>query len=204
MRRHLRRAQLSVGLAVAVAAAVSAGADAAPQSHASARAQSDTAAPAATAMRWATGAVQRPLAQRRLAVRLARSTALRHRAFSAVRAVRSRIGDAYAYGASGPGAFDCSGLTAWAMARAGIALPHSSFGQAETGTPVDRSDIRAGDLVFFSTAGPGASHVGVATGPDTVVSATSHGVMTHSISDAYWGSAYEGARRVVTRAATAS
>ena len=204
MRRHVRRAQLPVGLAVAFAAAVPAGADAAPQSHASAGAQSDTAAPAATAMRWATRAVQRPLAQRRLAVRLARSTKLRRRAFSAVRAVRSRIGDAYAYGASGPGAFDCSGLTAWAMARAGVALPHSSVAQAETGTPVDRSNIRAGDLVFFSTAGPGASHVGIATGPDTVVSATSHGVMTHSISDAYWGSAYEGARRVVTRAATTS
>jgi cell wall-associated NlpC family hydrolase len=199
MRRHIRRAQLPVGLAVAVAAAIPPGADAAPQPHAPAGPQSDTAAPATTAMRWATGAVERPLEQQRLAVRPARGTALRRRAFSAVRAVRSRIGDAYAYGASGPGAFDCSGLTAWAMARAGIALPHSSFAQAETGTPVDRSDIRAGDLVFFGTAGAGASHVGIATGADTVVSATSHGVVTHSISDAYWGSAYEGARRVVTR-----
>ena len=204
MRRHIRRAQLPVGLAAAVAAAVPAGAGAAPP-HAPSGADPDTAAPAATAMRWATGAVQRPrefAAHRRIAVRQARGVGLRRRAFSAVRAVRSRVGDAYAYGASGPDAFDCSGLTAWAMARAGIALPHSSFAQAETGTPVDRSDIRAGDLVFFSTAGPGASHVGIATGPDTVVSATSHGVMAHSISDAYWGSAYEGARRVVTRAAT--
>jgi cell wall-associated NlpC family hydrolase len=115
--------------------------------------------------------------------------------------VRSRIGDSYAYGASGPGAFDCSGLTAWAMAKAGVALPHSSFAQAAAGRAVDRSNIRAGDLVFFSTAGPGASHVGIATGPDRVVSATSHGVMTHSISDAYWGGAYEGARHVVTRRA---
>jgi cell wall-associated NlpC family hydrolase len=153
-------------------------------------------------MRWATAAAQRPrafAAQRRMAVRWARGRALRRRAFTAVRAVRSRIGDGYAYGASGPGAFDCSGLTAWAMARAGVSLPHSSFAQAQTGTPVERSAIRAGDLVFFSTAGPGASHVGIATGADTVVSATSHGVMTHSISDAYWGPAYEGARRVVTR-----
>jgi cell wall-associated NlpC family hydrolase len=121
------------------------------------------------------------------------------RALGAVHAARAQIGDGYAYGASGPGAFDCSGLTAYAMRRAGVSLPHSSFAQAGTGTPVARDDIRAGDLVFFSTAGPGASHVGIATGRDTVVSATSHGVMAHSISDAYWGSAYDGARRVVTR-----
>ena len=84
---------------------------------------------------------------------------------------------------------------AWAPCTTG----RSGFAQAGTGTPVARDDVRAGDLVFFSTAGPGASHVGIATGPDTVVSATSHGVMAHSISDAYWGGAYDGARRVVTR-----
>ena len=124
---------------------------------------------------------------------------MRRRAVTAVRAVRSRIGSSYALGASGPRAFDCSGLTAWAMRRAGVSLPHSSFAQAGAGVRVARGHIRAGDLVFFSTAGPGASHVGIATGRDTVVSATSHGVMTHSISDAYWGGAYDGARRVVTR-----
>ena len=50
-----------------------------------------------------------------------------------------------------------------------------------------RDDIRPGDLVFFSTAGPGASHVGIATGSTTVVSATNGGVMKHSTEDAYWG-----------------
>ena len=62
---------------------------------------------------------------------------------------------------------------------------------------VDRDDIRPGDLVFFSTAGPGASHVGIATGKTTVVSATSSGgVMEHSSTDAYWGGHYVGARRI--------
>jgi cell wall-associated NlpC family hydrolase len=152
-------------------------------------------------MRWATGPALRPaaIAQRRLVLRRARRTAGRRRALTAVRAVRSRIGSSYVYGASGPRAFDCSGLTAWAMRRAGVSLPHSSFAQAGAGKRVARGHIRPGDLVFFSTAGPGASHVGIATGRDTVVSATSHGVMTHSISDAYWGGAYDGARRVVTR-----
>jgi cell wall-associated NlpC family hydrolase len=200
MHRHIRRTQLPVGLAVAVAATPAAVA-AAPHHDAPAAAASDIAAPAPAAMRWATGPALRPaaIAQRRLVLRRARRTAGRRRALTAVRAVRSRIGSSYVYGASGPRAFDCSGLTAWAMRRAGVSLPHSSFAQAGAGKRVARGHIRPGDLVFFSTAGPGASHVGIATGRDTVVSATSHGVMTHSISDAYWGGAYDGARRVVTR-----
>jgi cell wall-associated NlpC family hydrolase len=113
-----------------------------------------------------------------------------------VAAARERIGSGYAMGATGPRAYDCSGLTMAAFASAGIALPHSSFAQYGMGRTVERDAIRAGDLVFFSTAGPGASHVGVATGKGTAISATSSGVMEHSTSDAYWGGAYVGARRV--------
>ena len=83
----------------------------------------------------------------------------------AVAAARARIGSAYAIGATGPSAFDCSGLTTYAFARAGVALPRVSHAQFGVGRAVARDEIRAGDLVFFSTAGPGASHVGVATGP---------------------------------------
>jgi len=111
--------------------------------------------------------------------------------------VAAQIGDGYAYGGSGPDGFDCSGLTAYVFARAGVALPHTSHGQAAMGRPVARGDIRPGDLVFFSTAGPGASHVGIATGATTVVSATNSGVMKHSTNDAYWGGHYVGARRVL-------
>jgi cell wall-associated NlpC family hydrolase len=205
MHRHIRRSPLPVGLAVAVAAAP-AGAGVAPSAAAggdrAAAPATDLAAPAPVAMQWAAGAVRRPRTialYRRAAARRAVLRVVRTRARAVVRAVRSQIGDPYAYGAGGPGAFDCSGLTAWAMRRAGVSLPHSSFAQAQAGVSVSRGDIRAGDLVFFSTAGPGASHVGIATSRDTVVSATSHGVMTHAISDSYWGAAYDGARRVVTR-----
>ncbi len=114
-----------------------------------------------------------------------------------VDAATAQIGDGYVYGGSGPDGFDCSGLTAYAFASAGVALPHNSHGQAAMGRSVDRDDIRPGDLVFFSTAGPGASHVGIATGSRTVVSATSSGgVMKHSINDAYWGGHYVSARRI--------
>ena len=111
-------------------------------------------------------------------------------------AALSKVGASYAAGAAGPGAFDCSGLTMWALARADIAAPHSSYAQYAMGTAVARSEIRRGDLVFFDSFGAGASHVGLATGPTTAVSATSHGVMTHPIFDAYWGGHYVGARRL--------
>ena len=114
----------------------------------------------------------------------------------AVTAALSKVGASYASGAAGPDAFDCSGLTMWALARAGIAAPHSSFAQYAMGAAVPRSDIRRGDLVFFDSFGAGASQVGLAISPTTAVSATNHGVMTHPIFDAYWGAHYVGARRL--------
>jgi cell wall-associated NlpC family hydrolase len=115
---------------------------------------------------------------------------------AAVKAALSKAGAPYAMGAAGPDAFDCSGLTMWALRRAGIAAPHSSFAQFALGKGVGRSEIRRGDLVFFDSFGPGASHVGLAVSSTTAISATDHGVMTHPIFDAYWGAHYLGARRV--------
>jgi peptidoglycan DL-endopeptidase CwlO len=115
---------------------------------------------------------------------------------AAVTAALSKAGSSYASGAAGPGAFDCSGLTMWALARADIGAPHSSYAQYAMGFGVARSEIRRGDLVFFDSAGAGASHVALAAGPTTAVSATNHGVMSHPIFDAYWGGHYVGARRL--------
>jgi peptidoglycan hydrolase-like protein with peptidoglycan-binding domain len=115
---------------------------------------------------------------------------------AAVAAALSRVGSPYVSGATGPSSFDCSGLTSWAMRQAGIAIPRTSFAQYGIGSPIGQGSIQAGDLVFFNTAGPGASDVGLATGPTTAVSATTHGVMSHAIFDGYWGSHFVGARRV--------
>lgn len=168
-----------------------------PAKPARAAARAHAAAEARTA---AVRRVERRAARRhaRRAARTARREAARRRARTAIRAAASRVGRPYTMGATGPHAFDCSGLTQWSMRRAGVHLPRTSFAQAGAGTPVRRSRIRAGDLVFFSTAGAGASHVGIATGRSSVVSATSHGVMRHAIGDAYWGSHYVAARRVAT------
>jgi len=114
----------------------------------------------------------------------------------AVSAARSKIGSPYQSGATGPSSFDCSGLVVWAMGKAGISVPRTSFDQYRTGTSISRSQIQSGDLVFFNTAGPGASDVGIATSATTVVSATTHGVREHAIFDSYWGSHFVGARRL--------
>jgi peptidoglycan DL-endopeptidase CwlO len=115
---------------------------------------------------------------------------------AAVDAARAQIGKPYQSAGKGPGGFDCSGLTAFAFRAAGISLGASSFAQYGQGTSVSKSQIQAGDLVFFDSNGAGASHVGIATGPTTMISATSHGVMENSFTSGYWASHYVGARRV--------
>ncbi len=115
---------------------------------------------------------------------------------TAIEAARGAIGTPYASGGNDTSGFDCSGLMVYAFKKAGISLPRTSFEQYEVGTAVDKAAIQPGDLVFFSTAGAGASHVGIATSATTVISATTKGVMEHRIDDSYWGAAYVGARRV--------
>jgi cell wall-associated NlpC family hydrolase len=117
-------------------------------------------------------------------------------AAAAVAAAQAKIGSPYAAGATGPTSFDCSGLVQYAFRQAGITLPRSSFGQYGAGTRVASGAVQAGDIVFFNTNGPGASHDGIAISATTAVSATSHGVMQHPIHSGYWGSHYVGARRV--------
>jgi len=77
-------------------------------------------------------------------------------------------GKPYVWGAAGPNAFDCSGLTEYAFARAGISLPHSSRMQSRIGQPVSRAHLRPGDLVFFYSP---VGHVGIYLG---------HGKMLHA------------------------
>jgi cell wall-associated NlpC family hydrolase len=111
-------------------------------------------------------------------------------------AARSALGATYKAGGDGPDEFDCSGLVHWAARAAGIRLPRSSYEQYKAGRAVAADAITENDLVFFDTNGPGASDVGIATGPDTAISATTHGVREHPISGPYWGEHYVGARRI--------
>jgi peptidoglycan DL-endopeptidase CwlO len=88
------------------------------------------------------------------------------RAGIAVRAALSRLGSPYVWGATGPDRFDCSGLTQWSYARAGIHLDRTTYQQIYDGIPIPRSQVRPGDLVF-----PSAGHVQLAIGNNLVVEA---------------------------------
>ena len=78
-------------------------------------------------------------------------------------AVRQK-GDPYRYGADGPNAFDCSGLTYFSYRRAGFRhMPRTSSAQAHFARHIKRSHLRRGDLVFFYDRG-GVYHVGVYAG----------------------------------------
>lgn len=78
-----------------------------------------------------------------------------------------QIGKPYQWGAAGPGAFDCSGLTMMAWRQAGIYLPHNAAAQRNVTRYVQRSELRPGDLVFYS----GLSHVGMYVGGGWIVHA---------------------------------
>ncbi|MCW2795889.1 NlpC/P60 family protein [Nocardioides sp.] len=80
---------------------------------------------------------------------------------------RHQAGKPYAYGASGPGAFDCSGLTMWVYRHVGVHLPHSSAAQAGRTRRIPRAAARRGDLVFF-TDGGGVYHVAIYAGGNYV------------------------------------
>jgi len=90
------------------------------------------------------------------------------RAAAAVNYAMAQVGDAYVYGAAGPDAYDCSGLTMASWARAGVALPHSSSAQFSSGPQVPASALQPGDLVFYYSP---ISHVGMYIGNGMIVHA---------------------------------
>lgn len=90
------------------------------------------------------------------------------RGAAAAMAARSAVGTPYAWGATGPSAFDCSGLMQWAYGRAGVGLPRTSQAQRNAGRHVSLSEARPGDLVIYRDD---ASHVGMYVGNGQVVHA---------------------------------
>ncbi|MEU5592250.1 NlpC/P60 family protein [Streptomyces sp. NPDC020298] len=72
------------------------------------------------------------------------------RAAAAFAAAQSKIGSPYSWGATGPSSFDCSGLTSWAYAQAGVTIPRTSEAQANAGTRIyNQADLKVGDLIIF-------------------------------------------------------
>ena len=83
-------------------------------------------------------------------------------ASSAVRVAASKKGKPYRWGASGPNAFDCSGLTSYAYRKAGKSLPRTAHAQYRASKKISRSQARPGDLVFYG--GARKHHVGIYAG----------------------------------------
>ena len=107
------------------------------------------------------------------------------------------LGKPYVYGATGPNAFDCSGLTQYVYNKFGVGLSRTTYTQVGEGTKVKRSDLRAGDLVFFNTESS-TSHVGIYIGDGEFIHAPRTGkpVMVSSLSDGYYSERYATARRI--------
>ncbi|MFF9024126.1 C40 family peptidase [Streptomyces eurythermus] len=90
------------------------------------------------------------------------------RAAVAVAYAYGKLGSPYVWGATGPNAFDCSGLVQAAYRAAGLSLPRTSYAQIDAGRRISRSELRPGDLVFFY---PGISHVGIYVGGGRMIHA---------------------------------
>jgi cell wall-associated NlpC family hydrolase len=90
----------------------------------------------------------------------------------AVDTALAQVGDPYVWGAGGPNSFDCSGLTQYAYAAAGISLPHSSRMQGQMGASVSRDQLQPGDLLFYYSP---TSHVAMYIGNGQMVHASTSG-----------------------------
>jgi cell wall-associated NlpC family hydrolase len=94
------------------------------------------------------------------------------RAGEAVRFAHAQLGKGYRWAGSGPDAYDCSGLTSAAWRAAGVELPHNAARQWRAVTPIRRSDLRQGDLVFYY---PDVHHVGMYHGAGKIIHAPRFG-----------------------------
>jgi cell wall-associated NlpC family hydrolase len=113
-----------------------------------------------------------------------------------------KIGIEYVPGGSSNSGFDCSGFTSYVFSKYGISLPHSAAEQSAYGSPVSRSSLQAGDLVFFDTNGGHNSitHVGIYIGGGSFIDASSarpHSVTIDSLNSNYYTRRYMTARRVI-------
>ncbi|BBB92157.1 MAG TPA: C40 family peptidase [Methylomusa anaerophila] len=117
-----------------------------------------------------------------------------------VETAKTLMGVPYVFGGNSvTRGLDCSSFTQYVMKQNGIRLPRTAAEQFAGGTPVNKTDLRIGDLVFFTTYKPGASHVGFYMGDGNFIHASSAQgqVGISSLSDAYYTQQYIGARRYI-------
>lgn len=108
-------------------------------------------------------------------------------------------GAPYRNGGDDPSGFDCSGFIWFVFAQHGMDVPRTVTELFATGEPVVVDELQPGDLIFFSTVAPGATHVGMAIGGDQFVHApSSRGeVRIERFTAPYWRTRVVGARRLI-------
>ena len=116
-----------------------------------------------------------------------------------LKTARSYMGVPYVWGGVSPAGFDCSGFTHYTFLKNGIVIPRSAADQYKQGIPVARSNLKKGDLVFFQTYKPGASHVGIYVGNGEFIHASSGAgeIIKSPLSNVYYSQHYLGARRIL-------
>lgn len=107
------------------------------------------------------------------------------------------LGVRYRWGGTSPSGFDCSGFMYFVFQRTGVAVPRTTYDMFESGTPVPRDQLQAGDLVFFQTLQPGPSHAGIYLGDGRFIHSSSGagGVTITPMDHRYYAPRYLGARR---------
>jgi len=112
---------------------------------------------------------------------------------------RSWLGVPYAYGGTSRRGVDCSGLVFSVYGKYGVKLPRSARDMFNEGRAVNRTSMLPGDLVFFAnTAGRGITHVGIFTGGEHFIHASTRaGVITSSLHEEYYRKHYAGARKII-------
>jgi peptidoglycan DL-endopeptidase CwlO len=118
---------------------------------------------------------------------------------TALQAALSKRGSQYQWGGNGPNAFDCSGLTKWAYAAAGVTLPRVAVDQYRVGRPVTQNELQPSDLVFYDdgTGNPAAiHHVAMYVGEGKMVDAPTEGQLV-DVRAIRGDGHYIGARRIV-------
>jgi len=104
------------------------------------------------------------------------------------------LGTPYVWGGAAPGGFDCSGFLMYVYAQLGVSLPHNAAMQYGYGSPVAKSDLEPGDLVFFD----GLGHNGMYIGGGQFIHSPHTGdvVKISSLSDYWYSRTWVGARRL--------
>jgi len=138
------------------------------------------------------------LPEKQVAVPESRPFLSRSKVNAILTTAKKYIGVPYSFGGTTPKAFDCSGYLQYVFAQNGIQFPRSADEQYKLGLKASQKQLEAGDLVFFTTYEPGASHCGIYLGNGKFIHASSSkGVRIDELSNSYWQPRYYGGKHII-------